>query len=158
MTWPEKKNLMEIKLFKYRCVVSLKTPFQCCSGLKTKALLHKEKKNSCVPTILSAEREKHFSYCSLRRLSGNAGGRSLSSLPCCPSQWGCAGSQVEDFVGHTPFQQGKQAAVLCLAAALFIQEIPSIGIKHLSLDERTPEQLRYWHISSSENWEMPLTS
>lgn len=26
---------------------------------------------------------------------------------------------------YTPFQQGKQAALLCLAAALSIQEIPS---------------------------------
>lgn len=44
LTWPKKKNLMEIKLFKYRRVVSSKRPFQCCSRLKTKALLHKAKK------------------------------------------------------------------------------------------------------------------
>lgn len=64
---------------------------------------------------------------------------SLSSPPVLPQPWSCAGSEVEDFVCHTPFQQGEQAAVLCLSAALFIQEIPSIGIKQLSLEERTPE-------------------
>lgn len=39
----KKRSLMEIKLFKYRCVVSLRRPFQCCR-LKTKALLHKANK------------------------------------------------------------------------------------------------------------------
>lgn len=128
MTWPEKKTLMEIKLFKYRCVVSLETLSQCCSRLKTKALLHKAgKKNK----ILSANHfirwqrvtfDLKFIEKAVRKCWRKG---SLSSLLCCPSQGSCAGSGLEGFVCYTPFQQGKQAAVLCLAAALFIQEIPS---------------------------------
>lgn len=133
---------MEIKLFKYRCVVSLKTPFQCCSRLKTKALLHKAEKrnNSCLPTISSDHRvtfQSVFIEKAVRKCSRKG---SLSSPPMLPQAVKLCWFRGGRFHVLYTFPAGKTScSSLSGSSTVHSGNSPHIGIKQLSLDERTPE-------------------